>query len=417
MLRRLAPSFPSRRSVETSERELHEQERFLDLVRKERVRSDRTGDELSLVTIRFGAADRADGSGMRHALEQILRRVRCLDEVGWMRAGTLGILLPATPVEGARKLIDDLGRNDITGHLRLGRWTVYTYPDSWLGEGAAGGGHGNENSDGNGHGGGGGNGRLRVERRGEQSETPSSGGSIRPAMAVDDSTAVLRSVRDVPGRGPTVARAEVRPLVDLLVERLPWWKRALDVAGASLALILLSPVMLAAAAAVKLTSPGPVLYASWRCGVGGRRFRFYKFRTMFVGADARKKELLERNEASGPVFKMANDPRITPVGRLLRRLSIDELPQLWNVVKGDMSLVGPRPPIPEETRFYAPWQRRRLEGTGGLTCIWQVSGRSDVQFEDWVRMDLAYLEARSFWLDLAILLRTIPAVFSCRGAR
>jgi lipopolysaccharide/colanic/teichoic acid biosynthesis glycosyltransferase len=190
-----------------------------------------------------------------------------------------------------------------------------------------------------------------------------------------------------------------------------------DVAGASLALVLLSPLMLGAALAVKVSSPGPVFYSSWRVGKGGQKFRFHKFRTMCVDAEKQKKDLLAQNEASGPVFKMERDPRITPIGRILRKSSVDELPQLWNVLVGDMALVGPRPPIPEETIWYEPWQRRRLELKGGLTCLWQISGRSNVSFEEWCRLDVKYHENRSFLGDVGILFRTVPAVFTARGAK
>lgn len=190
----------------------------------------------------------------------------------------------------------------------------------------------------------------------------------------------------------------------------------LDIIGAVVGLIALSPVMASAAVAVKVTSPGPIFFSQQRAGEMGRPFAFYKFRTMAVDAEQRKKELLALNEQSGPVFKIAHDPRITPVGRILRKASIDELPQLWNVLIGDMSIVGPRPPISAEVAEYEPWQRRRLEIRGGLTCIWQVSGRSAIKFDDWVRLDLRYTKNNSFRQDLVILLKTIPAVLTGRGA-
>ncbi len=203
----------------------------------------------------------------------------------------------------------------------------------------------------------------------------------------------------------------------LFLRPLPAWKRAMDIVGAIAGLIVLSPIMLAAAAAVKLSSPGPIIFRQERAGYGGRPFTFYKFRTMFKGAEATKDGLQPRNEQSGPVFKMTNDPRITPVGRFLRKTSIDELPQLWNVLRGHMSLVGPRPLPCEESDDCDGWQRRRLDLTPGLTGVWQVSGRCEIDFDEWVRMDIRYAEHRSLILDLKLLLTTVPAVLSGRGAR
>jgi exopolysaccharide biosynthesis polyprenyl glycosylphosphotransferase len=193
-------------------------------------------------------------------------------------------------------------------------------------------------------------------------------------------------------------------------------KRWLDVIGALVLLILTLPVLAIAALAIKLDSRGPVFFRSTRCGRGGEPFSFFKLRSMYSGAHTMRHTLLHLNEVDGPVFKLANDPRITRVGRFIRRTSIDELPQLWNVVRGDMSLVGPRPPIPEEVEQYTPNQMRRLSVKPGLTCLWQVSGRSDLSFDEWVRLDIDYIFHRSFRMDLRILLKTLPAVLSCRGA-
>jgi lipopolysaccharide/colanic/teichoic acid biosynthesis glycosyltransferase len=193
-------------------------------------------------------------------------------------------------------------------------------------------------------------------------------------------------------------------------------KRVLDLAGAVIGALLLAPVILAISISIKLNTPGPVLYRSRRVGEGGRVFSFLKFRSMVCNAEMLREELLHLNEADGPVFKISHDPRITRVGAILRRTSLDELPQLWNVLRGDMSLVGPRPPIPEEVRQYQAWQLRRLSVRPGLTCLWQISGRSLVGFGEWMRMDLEYVDRRSLSLDLSILLRTVPAVLSGKGA-
>jgi exopolysaccharide biosynthesis polyprenyl glycosylphosphotransferase len=193
-------------------------------------------------------------------------------------------------------------------------------------------------------------------------------------------------------------------------------KRAIDVLGSVVGLILFLPFLPIVALAIKLTSPGPVLYRSIRLGRGGRPFVFYKFRSMVDGAHESRNFIQHLNEAEGPVFKIANDPRVTRVGRFMRRTSIDELPQLLNVLRGDMSLVGPRPPIPEEVEKYEPWQKRRLDVKPGITCLWQISGRSKLGFNEWMRLDIQYIQHQSFLLDQKILLRTLPAVISRDGA-
>jgi exopolysaccharide biosynthesis polyprenyl glycosylphosphotransferase len=192
-------------------------------------------------------------------------------------------------------------------------------------------------------------------------------------------------------------------------------KRGIDVFGSSLLLLAFSPLSLLIALAIRLTSKGPIFHVQTRAGLRGRPFGMIKFRTMVPEAEAMRKHLEAHNEVSGPVFKMRNDPRVTPVGRWLRRFSLDELPQLWNVLRGEMSLVGPRPPIPEEVRRYDWWQRRRLSMLPGLTCLWQVRGRNDVPFERWMELDLEYIDRWSLRLDLLLLCWTIPAVLRGGG--
>lgn len=193
-------------------------------------------------------------------------------------------------------------------------------------------------------------------------------------------------------------------------------KRLMDIAGSGIGLILLSPVFGVTALLIKLEDGGPILYGQDRVGKWGRVFKMYKFRSMVIGADKMKDDLLESNESGGVTFKMKRDPRITRVGRVIRKFSIDELPQLYNVLKGDMSLVGPRPPVPREVAEYQLSDRQRLEIIPGLTCLWQVSGRSDINFEGQVRLDVQYIESQSLKGDIILLLKTIPAVFSGRGA-
>ncbi len=193
-------------------------------------------------------------------------------------------------------------------------------------------------------------------------------------------------------------------------------KRVVDVILSVLGIIVAAPLFILIGIGIKLSSKGPIFFKQERCGLNGRRFTLYKFRTMRVGADIVKKELERKNEMRGPVFKIKHDPRVYPFGRFLRKTSMDELPQLFNVLKGDMSIVGPRPPLPVEVDMYEIWQRRRLSLKPGLTCIWQVSGRNDIDFEEWMRMDLDYIDNWSFWLDLKIMFKTIFVVLFGYGA-
>jgi len=194
-------------------------------------------------------------------------------------------------------------------------------------------------------------------------------------------------------------------------------KRAVDLVGASAMLLLCAPVLLAAVAAIKLTSPGPILFTQDRYGLHRRRFKMFKLRTMVPDAEELQSSLEEMNEASGPVFKIRDDPRITVVGRILRRASIDELPQLFNVLRGEMSLVGPRPlPVRDVHRFTEAALMRRFSIRPGISCLWQIGGRSTLGFDDWIRLDLKYIDEWSLWLDFMILIRTIPVVLRATGA-
>jgi lipopolysaccharide/colanic/teichoic acid biosynthesis glycosyltransferase len=194
-------------------------------------------------------------------------------------------------------------------------------------------------------------------------------------------------------------------------------KRAINLVGASCALLALSPLLALAALLVKLEDRGPVFFCQKRVGLRGRTFSMWKFRSMRRDAEALKARLAQQNEmAGGVIFKMKKDPRITRVGKWLRKFSIDEMPQLWNVLKGDMSLVGPRPPVPSEVAQYTVEERQRLLARPGLTCFWQVGGRSEIDFAGQVRLDLAYIRSESLALDLRLLLRTIPAVLLGKGA-
>ena len=196
-----------------------------------------------------------------------------------------------------------------------------------------------------------------------------------------------------------------------------FFKRLMDIVLSISAIIAGSPVFLITALLIKITSPGPIIFSQVRVGKFGRHFKFYKFRSMYIDAEARKAELLKHNESGdGVIFKMKKDPRITPVGRFIRKFSIDELPQLFNVLLGDMSLVGPRPPLPSEVRTYTLEERKRLNITPGITCLWQVSGRSELPFSKQIALDKEYIASQSMWKDFLILLRTIPAILTGKGA-
>jgi exopolysaccharide biosynthesis polyprenyl glycosylphosphotransferase len=210
------------------------------------------------------------------------------------------------------------------------------------------------------------------------------------------------------------------PLIGVRESALQGWhyglKRLLDITLSSLVLVLTIPLLVAIAAAIRLSSPGPILFRQARVGRDGRLFTLYKFRSMTVGSDSAHAAMRPLSETTGPIFKMRRDPRVTRIGRLIRRLSLDELPQLWNVLRGEMSLVGPRPPMPTEVAEYEEWHRRRLDISPGMTGLWQVSGRSELTFDEMVMLDLFYAENWSLGLDVRILLRTVPTVLLGRGA-
>ena len=224
----------------------------------------------------------------------------------------------------------------------------------------------------------------------------------------------------------TYANGGLRARIYFLHKKLAWRtvvgaaeraKRGMDIVVAGLMLVLLAPLFGIVALLIYKESPGPVFFSQNRVGRWGKLFRMYKFRSMVINAEKLLEKLKEQNESSaGVIFKMKKDPRITKIGAFIRKTSIDELPQLWNVLKGDMSLVGPRPAIPSEVAEYTLDDRRRLDAVPGITCIWQVSGRSNIDFKGQVRLDAQYIESRSFWFDIMLLLKTIPAVLFGKGA-
>ena len=193
-------------------------------------------------------------------------------------------------------------------------------------------------------------------------------------------------------------------------------KRLIDVVCSFLGVIVLSPLFIIIAIIIKMTSKGPVFFSQKRVGKNGKEFDMYKFRSMVVNAEELKEKLASQNEMSGPMFKMKDDPRVTKVGKFIRKTSIDELPQLWNVLKGDMSLVGPRPSLPKEVAQFEDWMYKRLEVKPGLTCYWQVSGRNNIDFEDWMKLDIKYVDERSTWIDIKLIFKTVFVLFGDKNA-
>lgn len=193
-------------------------------------------------------------------------------------------------------------------------------------------------------------------------------------------------------------------------------KRIIDITASFIGLILLSPIMVIVSILIKLESKGEIIFKQKRVGLNGKEFEMYKFRSMVVNAEELKEKLISQNEMSGPMFKMKEDPRITKVGKFIRKTSIDELPQLINVIKGDMSLVGPRPSLPKEVKDFESWMMERLEVKPGLTCFWQVSGRNNIDFEDWMKLDIKYVRERNFLLDIKLILKTVFVLLGDKNA-
>jgi lipopolysaccharide/colanic/teichoic acid biosynthesis glycosyltransferase len=323
---------------------------------RERVRADRSRSPLAILVIEL-PTDRSTRRDFLFLSRELERRLRATDTAGFLSEFRVGVLLPDTPSEGAWKVASDICDVYPVGHDRP-NCEVYVYPDDSL---------------------------PTAERDRHREELPAGG----PASQFDA----------------------------LFVYPTPFLKRTLDVLGASLGLLVAAPLIAVIAALIKATSAGPVIYSQEREGHGGRPFHIYKFRTMRPDAHYLQSALRAYSEQDGPAFKMSNDPRTTWIGRWLRRTSLDELPQLWNVLVGEMSLVGPRPLPTEESMQCVSWQRHRLAVRPGLTCLWQISGRNTVSFVDWMRMDLAYLRRRSLAYDVNLLVRTPTALIFQRGPR
>lgn len=328
---------------------------------REKAKCDRGHHGLCLIIFDLTVSGWTPDKTLRLAVA-LANRLRRSDDAGWLETGKLAVLLPHASLAGAWSVCTDVYRAAQVENERLPS-EIFRYPEG--------------SSD-------------RFHRDPPQ----------RPPDSLDPPA-------------PPVGTGSIDAM---LAQRVPRWKRALDIAGASLLLLICAPVMLLAAVLVRLSSRGPVIFRQQRAGRFGVPFTFYKFRTMVVGAEAMQESLRHRSEVTGPIFKLRRDPRVTRVGALLRRTSIDELPQLWNVLRGDMSLVGPRPATLNEVARYEPWQRRRLAVPQGLTGAWQIEGRGRIGFPECVRMDLRYAKRPSLIGDLRILCGTIAVVLTSRGA-
>jgi lipopolysaccharide/colanic/teichoic acid biosynthesis glycosyltransferase len=379
------------------------------MLHRERLRSDRSGASFSLLVLTF----MGEAKFLARALEF---RLRATDAAGYLLPDQIGVFLPDTPPAGAWKVVEDLLQL-LPAKQVSPDCEVFVYPHSWrteLGEGLL---HevpvfsGDRNSyDGNDYGGNGHGHPVAVaQENGHAGERPHAGQGHVAHFASQ------RAHGHESGKQkclPHVRARHVHPLHTAFAQPLPWWKRAIDILGAAAGLLLLSPVLLAAGVAVKLTSRGPALFIQPREGLGGQRFRMLKFRTMIDGAAALQQGLMKQNEQDGPAFKITDDPRVTRVGKKLRDWNIDELPQLWNVLRGEMSLVGPRPLPVQESIACKQWQRRRLDVTPGMTCLWQVRDRRNtIPFPEWMRLDLAYANRRTLRGDLRLLWETFTAMF------
>ena len=323
---------------------------------RERLRADRSNARLAILVIEL-PADRLKGRDFAFLCNVLSQRLRITDTAGQLPDGRVAVLFPDTRKDGAWKVASDICDHFPLGHGRPD-CEVFLYPDE---------------------------------------DVPFS----------DESQPRVKQP----------AKSQSNPLESLFASPTPMLKRGVDIVGAVVGLIASAPLLAVLAGLIKITSRGPVVYSQWREGHGGRLFRIYKLRTMCVDAHEHQPLLRAQSEQDGPAFKMRHDPRTTPIGRFLRRTSLDELPQLWNVLVGDMSLVGPRPLPTRESLQCLPWQRERLLVVPGLTCIWQVKGRSTVTFVEWMRMDVQYVRKWSLLCDLRLLLATGPSILLTKGPR
>ena len=347
---------------------------FQTILAKERARVDRNSHVFSLVSFEVDPQDSGRDT-TNHLIDQLKKNIRITDEIGWLDNGLIGVLLFNALSEEASLFIEKIKRN--CSQKTLCKYSISTYPEDKVNH---------SHNDG-----------VHKEFGNSSHHSLPGSTSLHDHFGVTDKQIALR-------------------LQPVFFDKLSAWKRLLDIIVSSIALVALSPLLVAIAIAIKLTSKGPVFFKHKRAGLGGVPFRFLKYRTMYVDAEDKKATLMQFNERTGPVFKMENDPRVTRLGHFLRKWSLDELPQFINVLLGDMSLVGPRPPTLDEVEKYESWHNYRLEIKPGITCIWQVYARHEKSFENWVRLDIKYRKEQSLLLDMKLIALTLPAVLSRRGA-
>lgn len=347
------------------------------LLLREKSRSDRSHLPFSALRLTGDFRTPQGQQRFERLVAHCRQRLRITDDLGWLSEHELSVVLPATGAEGAEVVAENF-EDRFVGEFGI---EVFTYPSNWWIE------------------------TLRETSHPESMTRADSGVAVSDSGEFANLGADIAAASRRSNTRPTPSLESV-PMEAKMIRKIPRWKRTMDVLGAGLGLLILAPVLLLVALLIKTTSRGPACYSQRRSGLGGQPFTIYKFRSMVVDADAQKHLLAELNEQDGPAFKIKNDPRITAVGRFLRKTSLDELPQLWNVLRGDMTLVGPRPLPCHETAGCEPWHLERLQVTPGLTCIWQVYGRSQVTFDEWMRMDLRYIRSMSFMQDVSLIWHT-----------
>lgn len=405
-LRRLAQAL-SRVKPPVGHKELMSGENFQLEIDKEIHRSNRreSDPEFAIVSFNFSDHDVTD-ENLSSLLNQLAERLRVSDSIGWHRL-KLAILLPETGLEGAKLVCNTVlqlaKQHDIELDSSI---SIYPWDDLLHGPNAPEKQSFDKGSDGS---------KPHWLERSNSFDAPNlttrfgddpSNGGVATLTAPKVKEKGSRSISGGTGSRLAFSRTESTPL----------WKRAIDIAGAGTGLLLLSPVLLGTALAIKATSKGPVLFRQEREGKDGKMFHIFKFRTMCVDAEEKKDELRKFSEQDGPAFKLKDDPRVTGLGKYLRKSCIDELPQLLNVISGQMSIVGPRPLPVVESQQCLPWQRQRLSVLPGLTCTWQAHGGRDVKFAEWMRMDLDYIEHRSFWSDIRLIGETALVVVMHKGS-
>ena len=374
---------------------IHKMAEFRSMMEQERDRADRNKHIFSLILFDMGKVEASDIS-LAKLIQEMTLRLRITDAIGWHDQQHIGVLLPYASYDNACRIAEGLYRSTTQIHA------VYTYPSRWfsIGRDQAGRTHQIQSEIADRGRGGQPDRQPRGRRNDDQALQPKTVDAIN-AIASADAQRV---------------QEEKAGFVPFFVKPMPTWKRTMDVAGALVGISASMPLSVPIMFAIKATSKGPVFFRQLRAGLGGKPFAVYKFRSMEIDAESRKKDLMTLNERTGPAFKLTNDPRVTTVGSFIRKWSLDEIPQFLNVLRGDMSLVGPRPPTMDEVMEYYHWHDKRLEVKPGITCLWQVFARHQSSFDDWVRLDIKYARTYSLGLDLKILALTLPAVLSHRGA-